>query len=203
MEFLRRLLDPPPPRPLLWFLVLINLVGAAFGYNWYAAQLSGLPAYTWIVVADSPLSVTGLAVAAFLRLRGRIRPWLELWSALAVIKYGAWAALLWLASWSTGYPIYAFDLFGLFLTHIGMVLEGLLVLRHAPPVPARQAVPVLAWFFLNDYFDYVHRLHPTILARLFAWCAATAVLLSCFLVALYFLQRKFHRPGGTTRKDVT
>ena len=65
MEFLRRLLDPPPPRPLLWFLVLINLVGAAFGYNWYAAQLSGLPAYTWIVVADSPLSVTGLAVAAF------------------------------------------------------------------------------------------------------------------------------------------
>src|SRR5690606_2747117 len=58
MEFLRRLLDPPPPRPLLWFLVLINLVGAAFGYNWYAAQLSGLPAYTWIVVADSPLSVT-------------------------------------------------------------------------------------------------------------------------------------------------
>ena len=180
MEFLRRLLDPPPPRPLLWFLVLINLVGAAFGYNWYAAQLSGLPAYTWIVVADSPLSVTGLAVAAFLRLRGRIRPWLELWSALAVIKYGAWAALLWLASWSTGYPIYAFDLFGLFLTHIGLS-RGFA----APCPPSPQQVPV-SRVFLNDYFDYVH--HPSYdLSRL---CGAPPRLF-CWSWLPVLLQRKF------------
>lgn len=199
MHSLRRLFDLPPPRLLLLLLFWVNLVGAAFGYNWYVEQLRELPIYTWIVVADSPLAVTGVTIVAFLRLRGRIWPWLELWSALAVIKYGAWAALLWLASWSTGYPVYAFDLFGLFLTHIGMALEGLLLLRYAPPVPVRRAAPVLLWFFLNDYFDYVHRLHPTILTRLFTWCAITAVLLSLLLVVLYHL----HRTPGRLRPKAT
>lgn len=199
MRTFRRLVVSPPPRPFLWFLFWVNVVGAVFGYNWYVWQLKQLPVYTWIVVFDSPLSVTGVALVAWLRLRGRILPWLELWSALAVIKYGAWAALLWIASWSTGTPIAAFDLFGLFLTHVGMVLEGLIVLRHAPPVPTRQAALVLLWFFVNDYFDYVHKLHPTIPARLFTWCAATAILLSLALLALYRRHRRQPLRPGTRR----
>lgn len=185
MRTFRRILAPPPPRFFLWFLLWVNIVGAVFGYNWYAWQLSQLPVLTWIVVFDSPLSVTGVALVAWLRLRGRIHPWLELWSALAVIKYGAWAALLWIASWSTGIAVTAFDLFGLFLTHIGMVLQGLVLLRYIPPVPLAHAGAVLLWFFVNDYFDYVHRLHPLIPAHLFTWSAATAVLLSFGLVVIY------------------
>lgn len=189
MSLVRRLWNSPPPRSFLWFLLAVNVVGAIFGYHWYAGQLSQLPLYTWIVVFDSPLSVTGVALAAYFRLRGRIVPWLELWAALAVIKYGAWAALLWIASWSTGTPVMAFDLFGLFLTHIGMILEGLIVLRHTPPVRPKVTLAILGWFFVNDYFDYVHLLHPTIPSRLFVWCAATAVLLSLALVALSKLHR--------------
>lgn len=168
----------PYSRPLLVFLLAVNAIGAVFGYHWYAWQLSQLPLYTWPVVFDSPFAVTGVALVAWLRLRGRAVAWLELWAALAVIKYGAWAALLWLASWSTGTPVLAFDFFGLFLTHIGMILEGSVLLRHIPPLPAAQRAAVALWFFANDYFDYVHGLHPTLPPRLFGWCAATAVALS-------------------------
>lgn len=168
--------DPLLQRLLLW----VNAAGAVFGYNWYVEQLGMLPVYTWPVVADSPLAVTGFALVMWLRLRGRPVPWVEMWSSLAVIKYGAWAALLWLASWSTGTPITAFDFFGLFLTHIGMVLQGVILFRHVPAVPRLGGLAIVGWFFANDFFDYSFGLHPTIPMRLFVWCAVSAVLLSSY-----------------------
>lgn len=189
LDIVRSLWMAPYTRPFLLFLLAVNTVGAIFGYNWYAWQLSQLPVYTWLVVFDSPLAVTGVASVALLRLRGRVVPWLELWAALAVIKYGAWAALLWLASWGTGTPIIIFDLFGLFLTHVGMVLEGIVVLRQVPRVPRLQGLLVVLWFFANDYFDYVHGLHPTLPSRLFAWCASSAILLSLVNAVLTEWQR--------------
>lgn len=193
----RRLWEAPYHRSFLHLLLWVNVVGAIFGYNWYVDQIRTLPVYVWPVVVDSPLAVTGVALVCLLRLRGRVVPWLELWSALAVIKYGAWAAMLWIGSWSTGTPVTAFDLFGLFLTHIGMVVQGFIVLRRIPRVPIPHVVAVVGWFFVNDYVDYVHLLHPTFPSRLFVWCAASAIVLSVCLGYLGY--RHLHADGIVSR----
>lgn len=189
----KRLWQQPFSRPFLHLLLWVNIVGAVFGFNWYVGQLMQLPLYTWIMVFDSPLSVTAVALVMLLRLVGRSLPWLEWWAALAVIKYGAWAALLWIGSWATGTPITTFDFLGLFLTHIGMIIQGFLILKRTPPISRRLLAAVVSWFFINDYFDYAHKLHPTIPSRLFVWSASTAVLLSLIGAYIAYRQWKVHQ----------
>jgi len=49
----------------------------------------------------------------------------------------------------------------LFVSHVGMLLQGLAYIRYLPRT-AMPAVLAVTWFAINDCFDYLGGTHPTL-----------------------------------------
>lgn len=165
---------------LLWPIILINMAGSVYGFYWYRAQLAETPRYLWPVVPDSPLSTTLFALGLLLALAGR-RPGLLVAVACATtIKYGLWAVGVITHYWALGGQVALTEVM-LWLSHLGMALEGYVFLRKTP-LPARAVTGALLWMVFNDYMDYFRGLHPYLFApgqEVFAfWLAAGLTLLA-------------------------
>lgn len=173
----------PFRRRFLCFLLVVNAIGAVSGYFWYENQLATTPWRWWIFVPDSPLSATIFTLALAGWLAGRRWPAFYLLACASVIKYGIWAVILiseyW---WRGGAP--TFLQWMLWLSHIGMAVEGLLYLRHLRLAP-RHVVTVGIWLLLNDWADYGWGFHPY-LYRPDQWAlaAAAAVILTVALIVV-------------------
>lgn len=148
----------PFRRPFLWFLLVTNGIGAVSGYFWYEGQLATTSWYGWFFVPDSPLSATlfTLALAGWL---GQ-RQWslFYLLATTAVIKYGVWAVILIVDYWVRGGQPTFLEVM-LFLSHIGMAVEGVIYLRHLA-ISAGQVGLIAVWMLFSDWIDYGRGLHP-------------------------------------------
>ncbi len=175
--------DPRQPRFMAPLLV-INVLGSAYGYFWYREQLTETSFYLWPFVPDSPLSTTLFAAALLLHLTGANKTMFQVLACTVSIKYGIWAVIMITNYWSSGGPVAPTETM-LWLSHLGMAAEGAIFLR-TYRFKINVVIITGAWMLVNDLMDYGAGLHPYLFMAgqdTLAMAAALAltVLLTCFL----------------------
>lgn len=192
---LRRLAEAIP-RSRLWLkiLIMINLLGSLYGFNWYYHQLRSTPIKFWPVVPDSPLSTLLFSFLLIVFYFGRRSPLLEGIAYLSMIKYGLWTVVVFIQYWVVRQQ-FDFESIHLSLSHLGMAIEAIIFMRVFSPSIAYAVVGVL-WLLFNDYMDYVRGFHPNLpapeLETLVGW---TALALTSVAAASFFVFRNRLRSG--------
>ena len=150
---------------LAWLIVLVNLVGTAFGFWYYRFQFEATNPLAWPLVPDSPVATLfiGLSLAAW-KLDYDL-PWLHALAFFGCIKLGAWTPYVQLfinGQGDTALWLYQF----LIWSHAAMVLEAFLIHRYAE-FPVWAVGLAAGWYALNDVVDYfvpfLGRVHHTTL----------------------------------------
>ncbi|MHB1126890.1 MAG: DUF1405 domain-containing protein [Bacillota bacterium] len=171
-------------------LFLINVCGSYFGYFWYSNQLASTERSLWLFVPDSPLASSLMTLAMLVLLAGK-RPAAALLVAYtAVIKYGMWAVIMITDYWVKGGVFSGMDLV-LWLSHLGMALEGALFMRKEDVTLASVAA-IGTWMLTNDYMDYARGLHPNLFFT-GQWLLAMITAVGMTLVQVLYLWRKYYR----------
>jgi uncharacterized membrane protein YpjA len=139
---------------LFWACFVADMVGAVVGgLFWYGPMLWKTPLWALPFVPDCPLAAL-LGAIGLLAVRAHKRwPLFYGLVAFACMKYGAWTIVFWLRSWSNAGFIDMVSLV-LFITHIGLFIEGLLFVPHMLPLSLPGRVLVTGWFALSVYVDY-------------------------------------------------
>ncbi len=146
---------------LFWAFIATNVVGLVWGtVGWYGQQLPITPLVWWIFVPDCPL-VAGLFAVALWGLRNGKR-WtvFNLWTAMGLIKYGVWTCTVWLAYWAQT-DNYFFLSVAMFVTHLGLIAQGVVLLLLTEHWHARDVLPALLYYAVADVVDYRLGHHPT------------------------------------------
>ncbi|MDQ7793652.1 MAG: DUF1405 domain-containing protein [bacterium] len=172
-------------RRLLVLLLGVNLIGAGYGFDWYADQLRTTPFWLWPLTADSPVSLLFFSLALAMWLAGRRLAVLETLGYVGLVKYGFWTMFVVGLHWARGGDFLGIDLF-LFLSHGLMALQALLLAGWLP-LPAAAFGPALAWHLANDYFDYLHPGTPTMGLLIDAGVTQVVSLLSTPVATLVLL----------------
>lgn len=174
--------------PLFWFWIAVNLVGLVWGtVGWYGSQLAETSPLWWLFVPDCPL-VAGLFAIALWGLRdGRRWTGFNLWVAMGLIKYGIWTCVIWLAYWSQTGDFFPLSV-AMFLTHIGLIAQGIVLLLLTRSWTMVEALPALAYYLVADAVDYGLGHHPgyprVVSAALVQWhTMAVTLILGLLLVA--------------------
>lgn len=96
----------------------------------------------------------------------RAPAWLLGVFALGQIKYGIWTITAWLLYWRStaayfGAPHFSVDSVAMTVTHIGLALQGILLLTYFRPTLGALWAGLL-WFGLSDFVDYGLGYHPAV-----------------------------------------
>ena len=147
----------------LWWIILINLMGTAFGFWYYGVrlwppgvtwQLGREPLVMWPFVPDSPLATLLFAVALIGVQRGAARPTVVALGFIGSVKLGLWTPFV-LVAFSEAFLATTATAMYLFLlvSHLGMAVQALLLARLAE-FRVRGVVIAVGWYLLNDIVDY-------------------------------------------------
>ncbi|NPA90045.1 MAG: DUF1405 domain-containing protein [Chloroflexi bacterium] len=140
-------------------IIVANALGFVLGIiYWYGGQLAQTPWYLWPFVPDCPLFAFLFIPAYLLVLWGRGNNPYNLLVAFGLIKYGVWTNVAWYAYWAVGHPVEWMGV-AMCLTHLGMILEGVYLLRYVRPRSSWISL-TWAWFVLSDVSDYVWGTYP-------------------------------------------
>ncbi|TYT62103.1 DUF1405 domain-containing protein [Natrialba swarupiae] len=150
----------PVPKPIediglrfAWLVVAINLAGTVFGFWYYAGQFAGTPALMWPWVPDSPMATLLIALAIAAWKLGYDLPWLTALAFFGNVILGLWTPYTLLAfadSYGYLHPLmYQF----LFWSHLGMVVQALVLHRITDFSVGGVAVAVI-WYTSNLIVDY-------------------------------------------------
>ncbi|MEW9698964.1 DUF1405 domain-containing protein [Paenibacillus sp. SI8] len=163
-------------KKMLWLLLICNLLGTIYGYEWYWNQmeytLANYPTwYVWFVPDSPTASLFFTGTVAFLladrsttrprrKLYKAVRGFVEAFALITSFKYGIWAvAMIWSGAWQ-GVPV-GWDGWMLTASHLAMAVEVLIFARwYAYKVPA--VILVAIWTFWNDYMDYGRGVFPSL-----------------------------------------
>lgn len=145
-------------REFLICLLIINIAGTIYGYDWYGYQLAETPRIFLIFVPDSPTASLFFVFVLFAFLLKKNWPLIEALALVTLFKYGIWAVVMNVLTlqvtgslpW-TGYMLMA--------SHLGMAIEGLL---YAPyyRFKWRHIMIAAIWTLHNDVIDYVFFMYP-------------------------------------------
>lgn len=112
--------------------------------------------------------------------------------AFGQIKYGIWTITAWLLYWRStaallGAPHFSFDSISMTVAHIGLAVQGLLLLAYFRPT-RRATLAALLWFGASDFVDYGLGFFPAIPRQLISleivqWSTVTVTVA---LVAIYW-----------------
>jgi len=185
---------------IFWACMLANTVGVVWGgWVWYGPMLAQSPAWAWLFIPDCPLAALW-ATVAFVGLRyGRRWGWFNAFAAFACIKYGLWTVAFWLRHWSEAglvpgaWPMEAM----LFVAHIGLTCEGILLATRIGPMSLPARLSVIGWYALSIAVDYGLGFHPPLTYAVpeayVLWLAAglTALLGLALLVPAALPGRRF------------
>ncbi|NJP04600.1 MAG: DUF1405 domain-containing protein [Chloroflexaceae bacterium] len=183
-------------RPWLFALILAaNLFGAIVGgIYWYGPMLWTSPWWAMPFVPDCPLAALLWSIAA-LGVWAKQR-WYFFYAltAFACIKYGAWTIAFWLWTWLQAGQIFPLEAL-LFVSHIGLLLQGLLLVTFVQPLAMPGRIAVVSWFILSVQVDYRLGFHPPLggfVSVSFAFWVATLLtaLLATGLLLLPLDQRR-------------
>jgi uncharacterized membrane protein YpjA len=140
---------------LIWFLIIVNLLGFLFGIYYYIPQLSRTPVWLWLFVIDCPLFVLLFALILLFDIKNYF---FNFFVSVGVFKYGIWTVFVILLMWeqflalnSIMYPLLA-------ISHFFMAFEFIFLIPR---------MKVSKWNFLTvpififmDNADYLWNLHP-------------------------------------------
>lgn len=152
-------------KPVIIAIVLVNVLGAAFGFYYYTPQFGETVPLLWIFVADSPLATLSIALSLMLHLRGKPSGLIDAFAFISNLKYGLWTVFV-LAFYFDSFwainsaPIYLF----LFSSHLLMAIQSFLVLEYTDFSFEWLTVSAV-WFLLNDSLDYFIDIHPWLFSR--------------------------------------
>ncbi len=153
-------------KSLIFLIAVANLIGFVYGVYYYSGQLSEWSLLFWILIIDCPIQalIVGMLflLSAISERKGYVFQFMTKFGAAGAIKYGIWTMfviLFYAEHFLSGnqWEMYAF----LFLAHLGLLTEGLLL---SGIYKLNKADLALIGFFylLNDYADYVIGTHPII-----------------------------------------
>lgn len=138
---------------LVWLIVVVNLVGTAFGFWYYRFQFAGTPTVMWPFVPDSPLATLFIALALASWKLGYPQEWLVALAFFGNIILGGWTVWVHLAFWEEfGYlwePMRQF----LIWSHAAMVLQAFVLHRIADFEAWAVGVATL-WYSVDTTVDY-------------------------------------------------
>lgn len=180
-------------------LLVITLIGSAFGYYYYEYQFSVTPPYLWLFVPDCPLFTTFFVIVLIGQLMGKEWPLFNAFTFAGLLKYGIWTVFVLLLYWN--------DYFGggeglfrgiLMIAHIGMVLLALTMVNglrrdmRMGRIGAGGICLAGAVFLVFDFFDYVVGTYPLIPAAhlgLVSWFSVGETFVVTALLLMLFLKR--------------
>ncbi len=174
---------------LFWSFIVANVIGLLWGtVGWYGTQLPQTPLLWWLFVPDCPLVAGLFAVALWGQRNGKRWTGFNLWTAMGLIKYGVWTCTVWLAYWAQTQDFFLLSV-AMFVTHIGLIAQGIVLLLLTEKWSIRDALPAFAYYIVADVVDYGLGHHPThpfeVSAALVQWhTVAMTWLLGLGLVAL-------------------
>jgi uncharacterized membrane protein YpjA len=185
--------------------IVVNVLGFVIGtVGWYGHQLPQTPLIWWLFVPDCPLVSLLFAIAIWGLRSGKRWTTFNLWAAMGLIKYGVWTCTVWLAYWvATG--DFFFLSVAMFLTHVGLIAQGVVLLLLTRQWTAREAAPAFLYYIVADLVDYGLGHHPMfpqpeVSMALVQWhTVAMTWLLGLGLVALGVKTRIGGKEGLTAR----
>ena len=141
---------------LLWAILGVNFFSSLYGYYWYHWQLMATTRWLWLFVPDCPLAATLMAVALGIYLfTGQRWSWFHFLTYAILLKYGFWTVFVFTLYWAAGGKSYSFEYIMLFVSHIGMLAEGMVFLGSVPRLP-RYWWLAAGWSAVDVYFDYFY-----------------------------------------------
>jgi uncharacterized membrane protein YpjA len=139
---------------VFWACVVANLIGAIVGgWFWYGPMLLASPLWAAPFIPDCPLAALFGAIGLLALWAGKEWRWFYALTAFACIKYGIWTMAFWLRQWSGAGEAYPIEIM-LFITHIGLFIEGLLFVPYISPLSLRARLAIIGWFGLSLFVDY-------------------------------------------------
>jgi uncharacterized membrane protein YpjA len=135
-------------------VVVINVLGTAFGFWYYRFQFSAEPVAAWPVVPDSPVATLFIALALYAWWRGTPNEYLTALAFFGNWKLGLWTPFV-LLYFNDAFmaanplPLYLF----LVVSHLAMVVQAF-VLHRISEFPVRAIAVAVAWYGFNDVVDY-------------------------------------------------
>jgi uncharacterized membrane protein YpjA len=139
---------------LFWACMLANGVGVVVGgWFWYGPMLSAAPFWAVPFIPDCPLAALLASIALIGIHYGQRWGWFNALAAFGCIKYGFWTLAFWLRHWMGGGEV---EIIGvtMFIAHMGLIAEGLLLLPQIGPLAAWKRLAVIAVYGLAVFVDY-------------------------------------------------
>lgn len=145
-------------RPFLIFLLICNVLGTIYGYDWYSGQLYITPTYFLPFVPDSPTASLFLSIAIGLLLLNRSSSIIQALAFVTLVKYGVWAVIMNIIMFIIDGDITINGLM-LLLSHGIMALQ---VFYFYPRfnITTIGFIVSFIWVLVNDYIDYVKMQFP-------------------------------------------
>ncbi|HTY90961.1 MAG TPA: DUF1405 domain-containing protein [Methanocella sp.] len=214
---------------LLALIILINVIGSAFGFYYYWDQLMMTPWYYWLFVPDCPLYTFFMIFALLFIAMGKPNDTFNVITAVGLAMYGAWTMFVLIYFGEVYFaPENALMSSALWISHCGMALESIFLLPYIKKAGIFSWMTACAWFLLQDFMDYfvlftynggVMRLHPLALmeyytrgmsgfsfleAKLGSMMYITFAMTLIFIVLIYAVSRKWaltvKEPGVSPEK---
>lgn len=183
MKLLRWTMDLILRQPILfWTAFIINVVGVVWGiFLWYWPMLISSPLWTIPFIPDCPEAALFWCIAAIGLWMGKRWPAFTAFTAFACIKYGFWTLFFWSRHWMGGAPVEFMEVV-LFLSHIGLICEGILLLPYIGSISLGKRLAIIAWFVFSIFVDYGLGYHPPMTAYVTSQYASwVAVILTTLL----------------------
>ncbi len=116
---------------ILALIIIINIIGSLFGLYYYWDQLMMTPWYLWLFVPDCPLYSFLMVFALAFIAAGKRYDTFNVVTAVGLAMYGTWTMLV-LLYFSEIYfaPENALMSSGLWISHLGLALESVLLLPY-------------------------------------------------------------------------
>ncbi|WP_135303981.1 DUF1405 domain-containing protein [Haloarcula amylovorans] len=155
--------------PSLVWLVVLNAVAILVGVRYYVETMPEVSTFLWPLYADSPaaLFLMTLSLVTLLPFLGRSLDdvptnlplaYLHTIALVWLVKMGVWTVV----ALNLGFDVYfpaPWAYFGIIVTHVGFVAEGLLVPHYARTTRGA-LITALALALLNDVLDYGFGYYP-------------------------------------------
>lgn len=140
-------------RAFLTLLLIINILGTAYGYYWYKGQLAITEPQFYIFVPDSPTASLFFCFVLVGWLVGKNYKLMEVLALVTLIKYGLWAVVMnlltFVESGSLGWMGWM-----LVASHFLMAVQAVLYLPNYRFEVWHVAVAAV-WTLHNDVIDYL------------------------------------------------
>ncbi|WP_163654156.1 DUF1405 domain-containing protein [Listeria sp. PSOL-1] len=140
-------------RAFLRLLLVINFLGAIYGYIWYLPQLQITPLRYWLFVPDSPTAILFFFFTLVAFLAKKHWPLMEALAFVCLLKYGIWAIGMNIALMIQEHAL-IFASIMLLISHAFMAIQGFV---YAPFYRFRLSHFMIAavWVLHNDAIDYL------------------------------------------------